>query len=140
MKNTREDHPMTETWWKRKIYEDYPAWWKRKKHKDYPTCTMQQMQGSPHAFSFLPCFQSRVVFLCIFHLCLVPILFIGSSLHLNNFYRIFLPFVSVVFFGGGSSTEVFNLYVSDEIQFVKINKTIFFTCMWNACTCYNLLY
>ena len=25
MKNTQEDHPATEMWWKRKRHEDYPA-------------------------------------------------------------------------------------------------------------------
>ena len=53
--------------------------------------------GQSSCPSFPPYFRSRVV---CFHLDLVLILFIGSSLHLNSFYRKFLPLVFVVFLGG----------------------------------------
>ena len=36
------------------------------------------------SFSFAPCFHSRVVFLCAFRFCLVPILFIGLSLAISK--------------------------------------------------------
>ena len=77
-------------------------------------------------FSCLLCFRSRVVFMCFFfHLCLVPILFIGSSLYVNNFYRIFY-LLFLLCFCGGSSTELVNLYIMDDI---RMNKMVFETHM-----------
>ena len=55
--------------------------------------------------NFFSCLCSRVVFL-LFHPSLVPLLCTGSSLHAINFYRKFLPPVSVVLLRGmGWSTE-----------------------------------
>ena len=50
------------------------------------------------SFSFPPCFSSRIVFLCVFHPYLVPFHYIGSSLHLNGFYRIFYLLLMPVLF------------------------------------------
>ena len=58
------------------------------------------------SFSFPPCFHSRIVFLFVFHPFLVPILFIGSSLHLNNFYGNILTPCLCCFLVGGSNTEL----------------------------------
>ena len=67
----------------------------RKRHEDYPAsvaCTSNRYRVVFMSFSFPLCFCSGVVFLC-FHLGLVSILFIRSSLHLKIFRRKFLPLV-----------------------------------------------
>ena len=94
-----------------------------------------QMQGSLHVF-FFTMFPKQGSVL-VFFISAVPILFIGSTRHINNFYRKFFT-PCFCCFCGGSSTELFNLYLSNKIN-LRLNKEIF-GFMWNACMCCHLLY
>ena len=85
---------------------------------------MLEMWGSLLVF-FQPYFCSRVVFLCIFHSCLVLVPFTGWSLHLNHFYENFLAIVSIAFLS--SSTKRFRKCSQDTptFQILLINKRSF---------------
>ena len=97
---TQEDYPTMKKWWKTKRYEDYTASVACTSNR----CRVISVSFSPcfhtsnrsrvifMSFPFRPCFCSGVVFLC-FHLSLVSIFFIASSLNLKIFYRKFLLLV-----------------------------------------------
>ena len=54
-----------------------------------------------------------IVFLCVCHLCPVPIIFIGSSLHLKNFHMNFLPLVDFRKFP--NEIIVITIYIDEEL-------------------------
>ena len=85
------------------LHSDKWRWMKLQAYsynKVYATCSYDSEISGPfvgtdyslHVLFFPPYFHSRIVLLRAFHPCIVPVIFIGSYLYLNNFSRTFLPF------------------------------------------------